>query len=47
MTLADLAAALVAMRRMEAQMQAAHKAPGPEAPPSASVTTLRAKDDGA
>ena len=47
MTLADLDAALVAMRRMEAQMQAARKAPGPEAPPSASVTTLRAKDDGA
>lgn len=47
MTLADLDAALVAMRRMEAQMQAAREAPRPAAPPTASVTTLRAKDDGA
>lgn len=47
MTLADMDAALVAMRRMEAQMQAARGAPQPETPTSASVTALRAKDDGA
>lgn len=47
MTLADLDAALVAMRRMEAQMQAARGNSQPDTPSTASVTTLRAKDEGA